>query len=210
MKEDNEKLLVENKESNEEKNDDTEFEEIFICYKRSCCCMTIYIILSIIFPFFIYSFLIREPYKQYARVYKKKKLLIIYHKGIIPCCGRFDEKFYNFDNIRYIELRRSSQDYKKNSTEKLYSIDGTIYLVNPKEKEKDYTQLCLIKKDTIEKYNELVSFFKKYFETRDESSDYARKSDHVLDKNEISPTNEDIQDNLEIAPKTNENSQITS
>ena len=215
MKEDNEKLLVENKEPNVEKNDDTEFEEIFICYKLSCCCMTIYIILSIIFPFFIYLFLIREPYKQYARVDKKKKLLIIYHKGIIPCCCKFDEHCYKFDDIKYIELKGSSQDYKKSSTEKLYSIDGTIYLENSiKEgKKKDSTQLCSIKRDTKEKYEELVSFFKKFkkhFETRDESLDYARKSDHVLDKNEISPTNDDIQDNLEIAPKTNENSQITS
>ena len=74
---DDEKLVEKNKEPNVENNDDNEFDEIFICYKLSSCALTIYIILSIIFPFLFYYFLIREPYKRFAKVDKKKKILYI-------------------------------------------------------------------------------------------------------------------------------------
>ena len=73
MKEDNEKLLVENKEPNVEKNDDTEFEEIFICYKLSCCCMTIYIILSIIKDWFVKSTLI---FKKFKKILNTKSVIL--------------------------------------------------------------------------------------------------------------------------------------
>ena len=66
-----EKLIETGKESNSGNTDDNEIDEIFICYKLSSCALTIYIIMSIIFPFLFYYFLIREPYKRYARVKEK-------------------------------------------------------------------------------------------------------------------------------------------
>ena len=202
---DDEKLLEKNKEPNVENNDDNEFDEIFICYKLSSCALTIYIILSIIFPFLFYYFLIREPYKRFAKVDKKKKILYIYDRGIIKCCCRFVAKIYKFDDIKQIKLTvYDSPEIKKNITEKLYIIDGYVCKIDG-----DF-DLGIHKKITKEKYDELVSFFKKYFDTSFQPLEYASKNDHTIEKNEINITNNEIQDNIENISKINESSQIPS
>ena len=64
-----------------------------------------------------------------------------------------------------------------------------------------------------EKYDELVSFFKKYFVTESDPLEYVTKNDHIIEKSENSEnsiTYNDIQDNIENIPKLNGSSQIPS
>ena len=79
------------------------------------------------------------------------------------CCCIFDKKSYNFSDIKSAKIQVTSKDDPQVGFGKLYYIDGYIYSYND-ECETLFSGL----KYTNEKYNELVSFLKKYIFTIDE------------------------------------------
>ena len=143
----------------EAKNDDN-VDELVILYYFKCCSgeiifLTIIFSIVIFFPFIFFLFYCRKPYKNVVIIDQKQKVLMICDKGMIPCC-KINAKTFSLNNIKKIEI---SEAGFKNGPFKYQTMKGYI-LFNTGEK----LLLFSLKYDE-QKLNEVLSFFKKYFNT---------------------------------------------
>ena len=173
-------------------------DEIRIIENISCCVLTIMIVFSIVFPFLFFVLFICQPLIRMIRIDKKKKTLIKGGKPIIYCCycSFSNERIYDLNEVKNVKIIVTSRDDPLKGFGKIYIIEGYIYSNNDECE-------CLFSniKYTKEKYDEYVSFFKKYVTTIEEPLEF-EKDDHNL-PNEIDITTGE-QNNIESKPSMNE------
>ena len=91
----NDKILLNNNISNNNQQNIIAREEIVVNKFFGCCLVALFIIISIIFPFNIFTLLIIIPYKRKIVIDEVRKTLVIFMQGIIGCCPT-GKTFYNF------------------------------------------------------------------------------------------------------------------
>ena len=160
------------------------------------CCMTFVISLfGILFmanPIIFYYCLFRVAHKQIIVIDKKSKTLIIGDRGIFGCCSCciFKKKTYFLNGIKNVKIQVISKDNPNVGFDKLYFINGYIY----SQKDECETLFTDIEY-TNEKYNNFVSFFKKYIHTIEEPLEMIKNEFIMVPKD-----NDDYPSN----PETNE------
>ena len=183
-------------EPNEEEINDKD--EIRIIDNISCCEKAIMIVFSIVCPIFFIIFFICQPFIRMIRIDKKKKTLIKGSKPIIYCCDCCfsSERIYDLNEVKNVKIIVTSRDDPLKGFSKIYFIEGYIYSNN------DQCE-CLFSniKYTKEKYDEYVSFFKKYIATIEEPLEFAKDGNIVPNEIDIT-TGED--NNIESKPSINE------
>ena len=138
------------------------------------------------------------------RIDKKKKTLIKGGKPIIYCCNCCfsSQRIYDLDEIKNVKIKVISQQDPLKGFGKIHLIECYIYSNND-ESEILFSNI----KYTKEKYDEFVTFFKKYIPTIEEPLDF-EKNDYII-PNEIDiKTGE--QNNIESKPSINESAPIPS
>ena len=194
-------LVVTAIEPNEEEINDKD--EIRIIDNISCCEMTILIVFSI-FPVFFIILFICQPLIRMIRIDKKKKTLIKGGKPIIYCCYCCfsNERIYDLNEVKNVKILVTSRDDPLKGFSKIYFIEGYIYSNN------DQCE-CLFSniKYTKEKYDEYVSFFKKYIATIEEPLEFAKDGNIVPNEIDITTGEEN---NIESKPSINESAPIPS
>ena len=163
-------------------------DEIEMYSTLDCCTIVFWVILSIFFlwfPFVFYRVLIREGFRRVAVIDKKNKTLILGKRGIIKCCCScciFDRITYCLNEIKNVKIQVISIKEPKVGFGKLYFINGYIYSQND-ECETLFSNI----EYTDEKYNKLVSFFKKYIHTIDEPLEMIKNgcNDVPIDSNDM-------------------------
>ena len=163
----NEKESLNNFENNLKSNE-KDTDEIIISYKYNCCEIFLPVLWIYFFlwcPYVFYESLIHDQHKKVIIIDKKKKLLILAHRGIISCCDCcvFKDKIYDLNEIKNVKIQVSSRDNPKVGFGKLYFINGYVYSTN-----NDCETLFSDIEYTNEKYNQFISFFKKYVNIIDE------------------------------------------
>ena len=176
-------------------------EEIIISYNFGWCPIILFIFISIIFlwcPVPFYILLIRQPYMNLIIIDKKKKTLTIGTKGVIHCsaCCFFVEKVYDLNEVKNVKVQVTYKDDPKKGFGKLYYIESHIYS-NNNECECLFSNIDYSK----EKYDEYISFFKKYIITEEEPIECAKKSIILPNEDEIKT---EEQNDIEIKPSINE------
>ena len=195
-------LVVTAIEPNEEEINDKD--EIRIIDNIYCCEMTIMIVFSIVCPIFFIILFICQPFIKMIRIDKKKKTLIKGGKPIIYCCNCCfsKERIYDLNEVKNVKILVTSRDDPLKGFSKIYFIEGYIYSNN------DQCE-CLFSniKYTKEKYDEYVSFFKKYIATIEEPLEFAKDGNIVPNEIDITTGEEN---NIESKPSINESAPIPS
>ena len=189
-------------EPNEEEINDKD--EIRIIDNISCYEMTIMIVFSIVFPILFFIPFICQPRIKMIRIDKKKKTLIKGGKPIIYCCDCCfsSQRIYDLNEVKNVKILVTSRDDPLKGFSKIYFIEGYIYSNN------DQCE-CLFSniKYTKEKYDEYVSFFKKYIATIEEPLEFAKDGNIVPNEIDITTGEEN---NIESKPSINESAPIPS
>ena len=195
-------FVVNTIEPNNKENNDKD--EMIISYFFGSCLLVLFIFISIITIFFPVNFillLIRQPYISILRIDKKKKTLTRGNKGVIHCssCCFFNQRVYDLDEIKNVKIKVISQQDPLKGFGKIHLIECYIYSNND-ESEILFSNI----KYTKEKYDEFVTFFKKYIPTIEEPLDFEKnKNNDYIIPNEIDiKTGE--QNNIESKPSINE------
>ena len=195
-------FVVNTIEPNNKENNDKD--EMIISYFFGSCLLVLFIFISIIGIFFPVNFillLIRQPYISILRIDKKKKTLTRGNKGVIHCsaCCFFNQRVYDLDEIKNVKIKVISQQDPLKGFGKIHFIECYIYSNND-ESEILFSYI----KYTKEKYDEFVTFFKKYIPTIEEPLDFEKnKNNDYIIPNEIDiKTGE--QNNIESKPSINE------
>ena len=195
-------LVVTAIEPNEEEINDKD--EIRIIENISCCVLTIMIVFSIVFPFLFFVLFICQPLIRMIRIDKKKKTLIKGGKPIIYCCYCCfsNERIYDLNEVKNVKIIVTSRDDPLKGFGKIYIIEGYIYSNNDECE-------CLFSniKYTKEKYDEYVSFFKKYIATIEEPLEFEKDGNIVPNEIDITTGEEN---NIESKPSINESAPIPS
>jgi hypothetical protein len=195
-------FVVNTIEPNNKENNDKD--EMIISYFFGSCLLVLFIFISIIGIFFPVNFillLIRQPYISILKIDKKKKTLTRGNKGVIHCssCCFFNQRVYDLDEIKNVKIKVISQQDPLKGFGKIHLIECYIYSNND-ESEILFSNI----KYTKEKYDEFVTFFKKYIPTIEEPLDFEKnKNNDYIIPNEIDiKTGE--QNNIESKPSINE------
>ena len=170
-------------------------DEIVIKYLQDCfftCMLYLFMVFFIWNPFFIYCFLIDIGYKMVAVIDKKSKTLIIGERGLFGCsfCCIRNKKTYALNGIKNVKIQVIAKDDPNVGFGKLYFINGYIY----SQRDECETLFSDIEY-TNEKYNNYVSFFKKYIHTVEEPLEMIKSEYNMVPKD-----NDDYPSN----PETNE------
>ena len=183
-------------EPNEEEINDKD--EIRIIDNISCCEITIMIVFSIVCPILFFIYFICQPLIRMIRIDKKKKTLIKGGKPIIYCsdCCFSSQRIYDLNEVKNVKILVTSRDDPLKGFSKIYFIEGYIYSNN------DQCE-CLFSniKYTKEKYDEYVSFFKKYIATIEEPLEFEKDGNIVPNEIDITTGEEN---NIESKPSINE------
>ena len=170
-------------------------DEIVIKYLHDCffnCMLYLFMVFFIWNPLFIYFFLIDDRYKMVAVIDKKSKTLIIGTRGFFGCsfCCIRNKKTYVLNGIKNVKIQVIAKNDPNVGFGKLYFINGYIY-----SQRDEYETLFSDIEYTNEKYNNYVSFFKKYIHTVEEPLEMIKSELNMVPKD-----NDDYRSN----PETNE------
>lgn len=160
-----------------ETNDDG-IDEIEIYSTLSCGYIISWIILTIMFlwcPCICYMLLKNSGCRNVAAIDKKSKTLILGKRGFVISCCLFQRKTYFLKEIKNVKIQVISKDDPKVGFGKLHFINGYIY----SQKDECQTLFSYIEY-TDEKYNEFVSFFKKYIHTIEEPLEKVKSKHKAL------------------------------
>ena len=136
-------------------------EELIIFYYFKCCScnvifMTVILSLVFFFPFLFFIYYCGKPYKKVIIIDQKKKVLILCDKGMIPCC-KLNSNSFNINDIKKLIIYETVlyNLYNKRNTINIYFISAN--------NEKKF--LFYLEYDNKEKLEEILQFFRKYFNT---------------------------------------------
>ena len=196
-----ENILVNTKEPNTEEIKDID-EIIIRDDKFTCCDIIMYIVFLIIFPIF-FPFLLFVPSTIIIiKLDKKKKILTKGYKPIIQCCSCCSQirRIFDLNDVKNVKIQVTSENDPIKGFSKIYFIEGYIYSNNDESE-------CLFSniKYTKEKYDEYVSFFKKYITTIEEPLEIEQNGNIIPYEIDIT-TGE--QNNIESKPSINESAPI--
>ena len=155
----NDKIFLNNDISNNNQQNIIAREEIDVNKLFGCCLVALFIIISIIFPFNIFTLLIIIPYKRKIVIDEVRKTLVIFMQGIIGCCPT-GQRLYNLNQIEKIRLFITSKPDPKVGFNKLYFINCEIYSL---EGEKNALFMDIPYEEA--KYKQFISFFQRHLNT---------------------------------------------
>ena len=160
-----------------------------------CCLTVVFAFLFVIFiwnPIVLYCFFFYMEHKQIVIIEKKSKTLIIGDRGMFVCCSCCykNKRTYFLNGVKNVKIQVIAKDDPNIGFGKLYFINGYIYSQNNEcetlFKDVEYTN---------EKYNNFVSFFKKYIHTIEEPLEMIKNEVNIIPKDN---------DDYPSKPETNE------
>ena len=142
-----------------EAKNNNDVDELIILYYFKCCSgkiifLTILLLIVIYFPFIFFILYCGRPYKNVIIVDRKKKVLILCDKGMIPCC-KLNSKTFNIYDIKKIVI----YDVAMLRSLKIRRID--CYIISTM----DEKTILFSKAYNEQMVNDILTFFRKHFET---------------------------------------------
>ena len=171
--------------------DKMDLDELIIFYYYKCCSFmfiifTIFSILFIWFPVFLIVHFCIMPHKRVVIIDEINKILIICDKGMIPCC-KLNPKTYFLDNIKKVIIYITTKPDPKIGFKKLYFVNCIIVSLDGQEE----TLFKDIGYENDEKLNEIITYFRRHFDTEFRPEDVVKVGDISKEDNNIITTNSD-------------------
>ena len=151
--------------SNDEENSKIQDEIVIDKFMNTCVAVISLILLFIFFHIFFPLFLFEIPYKKILIFDKINNVLIFTYTGMLGCriskCSKYyRNKTYNLSQIKKVKIYRTSEADPNIVFNKLYYINCCVYSTDGQTDDLfpgiPFNQ---------EKYDEIVTFFKKHFNT---------------------------------------------